>query len=235
MTITPAHSDALSFAPEGRPNVATGQASESSSERNPWFAAIIEASPGGAAEHLAARRPVAGQQSLRMRRRPPRTDTLDPATVRWLESLTADLDDEFVADKFGPLSPEDRRLWARAKRKTGSQVSARSRGASMDKWTELQRRRPVGRTIRTFSVAKGLLKGSFTVEALSSGRIEVSSKGMKAPPRAISRGDFEKVAGLWSAYKAGTLTRSGLIHESQNTTYIIGLLHWLETEGEAPR
>jgi hypothetical protein len=36
-----------------------------------------------------------------------------------LEALTADLDAEFVADKFGPLSPADRRLWTKAKRKRG--------------------------------------------------------------------------------------------------------------------
>ena len=36
-----------------------------------------------------------------------------------LESLTADLDREFVADAFGALSPSAGRLWRRAKRKRG--------------------------------------------------------------------------------------------------------------------
>jgi hypothetical protein len=48
----------------------------------------------------------------RARRRPPRT-------AAELEALTADLDREFVADKFGPLTPADRLAWAKAKRKRG--------------------------------------------------------------------------------------------------------------------
>ena len=36
-----------------------------------------------------------------------------------LERLTADLDEEFVADKARPLSPEQRRWWQAVKRKLG--------------------------------------------------------------------------------------------------------------------
>ena len=58
----------------------------------------------------------------------PRRSTTKPAhmsaprpkvTAAQLEALTADLDQEFVADKFGQLSPADRQLWAKAKRKRG--------------------------------------------------------------------------------------------------------------------
>ncbi len=40
-------------------------------------------------------------------------------TIAELEALTADLDQEFVADKFGPLTPENRRLWKSIKRGRG--------------------------------------------------------------------------------------------------------------------
>lgn len=40
-------------------------------------------------------------------------------TVEELERLTADLDEEFVAEKSRPLSPEQRRWWQAAKRKLG--------------------------------------------------------------------------------------------------------------------
>ena len=40
-------------------------------------------------------------------------------TAEELERLTADLDDEFVAEKARPLSPEQRRWWQTFKRKMG--------------------------------------------------------------------------------------------------------------------
>lgn len=33
--------------------------------------------------------------------------------------MTADLDQEFIADKFGPLTPSNRRLWESIKRRRG--------------------------------------------------------------------------------------------------------------------
>ncbi len=154
-------------------------------------------------------------------------------TAQQLESLTVDLDQEFVADKFKPLSRLDRHAWNMIRRGIARpETSEAAKGAapmSSEAWTELQRRNPVGDTIRTWSAAKGLLNGSFKIESLSSSRIEVSSAGMNDPPRPITRGDFEKVLAVWPDYKAGTLSRSRLILESQNSTYIVSLLHWLES------
>ncbi len=43
-----------------------------------------------------------------------------------LDKLVEDLDEEFVADKFRPLTPAERRLWERAKRrKPGRPVEGR--------------------------------------------------------------------------------------------------------------
>jgi hypothetical protein len=46
--------------------------------------------------------------------------------------------------------------------------------------------------------------------------------------RRISKGDFEKVLDHWADYKAGRVTRAELTNISQNTTYIMSLLHWRE-------
>lgn len=40
---------------------------------------------------------------------------VDQMTVAELEAMTADLDREFIADTFSPLTPEQREQWERAK------------------------------------------------------------------------------------------------------------------------
>jgi hypothetical protein len=40
-------------------------------------------------------------------------------TMAELEALTADLDQEFIGDSFGPMSEADRKLWRKAKRRRG--------------------------------------------------------------------------------------------------------------------
>jgi hypothetical protein len=52
-------------------------------------------------------------------KREPRPKYASEMTVEELERLTADLDQEFVADKFQPLTPEQRRWWQSVKRKLG--------------------------------------------------------------------------------------------------------------------
>ena len=49
--------------------------------------------------------------------------------------------------------------------------------------------------------------------------------------RRISKGDFEKILDAWPAYQAGRLSRGELTGISQNTTYILSLLHWRESAG----
>jgi hypothetical protein len=50
-----------------------------------------------------------------------------------------------------------------------------------------------------------------------------------AKERRISKGDFERIFALWPDYKVGAIRRRELVTRSQNTTYIISLLHWRET------
>ena len=53
-------------------------------------------------------------------------------TASELEALTADLDEEFVMEKFSPLTPAERVLWERAKRKVArpQRSGRRSTGAA---------------------------------------------------------------------------------------------------------
>jgi hypothetical protein len=43
--------------------------------------------------------------------------------------------------------------------------------------------------------------------------------------RRVSKGDFEKVYAVWDTYLAGNLPRSKMGALSQNTTYILSMLH----------
>jgi cupin 2 domain-containing protein len=46
--------------------------------------------------------------------------------------------------------------------------------------------------------------------------------------RRISKREFERVFAVWSDYKVGTVRRGKLAILSQNTTYILSILHWRE-------
>lgn len=52
-------------------------------------------------------------------------------------------------------------------------------------------------------------------------------------PRSISKKDFLKIAELWSAYCGGETGREALGALSQNTSYIFGILKWLEDKDQA--
>jgi hypothetical protein len=47
--------------------------------------------------------------------------------------------------------------------------------------------------------------------------------------RRISKGDFAQVFAFWSEYCRGEITRHAMAQVLQNTSYIFGILRWLET------
>ena len=94
-------------------------------------------------------------------------------------------------------------------------------------WDEVQQRVRAGLQVQHWSKDKGDLQGRFTVDGVSQNRIEISSKSISGRRR-ISRADFEAVAKEWPTYLAGNVTRHDLRDSSQNTTYVISLLHWLD-------
>jgi hypothetical protein len=67
----------------------------------------------------------------------------------------------------------------------------------------------------------------FTLDGVSADAIEISGRTIKGA-RKISRSDFEFVADRWDAYLDRQLRRYEL-NRSQNTTYILTILHWLDS------
>ena len=80
-----------------------------------------------------------------------------------LEALVRDLDEEFVADKFRPLTPAERAEWQRAKRKRGRPVQGK------------------GAQVISVSVEKGLLAASDKLAAKKRiTRAKLIARGLRA-------------------------------------------------------
>ena len=90
-----------------------------------------------------------------------------------------------------------------------------------------------GKVVRTFrpafrvenwSQARGYTGGNFRIEHVGNSGIMVFGGNMSVP-RAVSRGEFEKVYAVWDEYTGGEYSRAELTKLSQNTTYILSILH----------
>ena len=80
-----------------------------------------------------------------------------------MEALVRDLDEEFVADKFRPLTPAERAEWQRAKRKRGRPVQGK------------------GAQVISVSVEKGLLAASDKLAAKKRiTRAKLIARGLRA-------------------------------------------------------
>jgi hypothetical protein len=66
----------------------------------------------------------------------------------------------------------------------------------------------------------------FAVDDISTSAVEVNGPTFKR--RRISSSDFEYIAERWEPYLKGQLRRDEL-NRSQNTTYILTILHWLDS------
>jgi hypothetical protein len=92
-------------------------------------------------------------------------------------------------------------------------------------WADFRARLKPNTVIKAWSAA-GRTRTKFTVVDLDGGSISIlPSTGNE---RRISKGDFEKVLEHWPAYKSRRVKRGELLNVSQNTTYILSLLHWRE-------
>jgi len=103
-------------------------------------------------------------------------------------------------------------------------------------WAEIRYRLRGAATVNYWSLGRGDHGGkTFRAVMLDAGTITVTASGI-AKERRISMAEFIRVARLWPGYKDGTTSRSELAAtKSQNTSYIIGLLHWRETQLEAAK
>ena len=91
-------------------------------------------------------------------------------------------------------------------------------------WSRIQRMLTPGIEIRNWSIAKSYTGGSFRIIATTAETVTVFGGRMRAE-RTIRKAEFGKLAAVWDRYRAGRLPRSDLGSLSQNTTYVLSLLH----------
>jgi len=85
-------------------------------------------------------------------------------------------------------------------------------------------RRVNAKRIENWSVA-GRAKGSFTAHVDSPDHLTVTGPEITGMRR-ISKTDFARIFWVWDDYIKGTMGRQELTKLSQNTTYVISILHW---------
>lgn len=95
-----------------------------------------------------------------------------------------------------------------------------------DFWSSLQRVRPIGRT-NAWSIA-GKTRSTFEITDIEAGSVTVQPDS--GARRRISKSDFAKVFERWTDYKTEHLPRQDLREISQNSTYILTILHIIESQ-----
>ena len=102
-------------------------------------------------------------------------------------------------------------------------------------WNALQNHLRVGSNIPKWTAYNGLLGGSFSITSVDPQFIEVDSPGAQDIQKAHRR-DFESVYNLWDDYNQNIVGRHEIRDLTHFSTYIIGILHWLENQlgGQLP-
>jgi len=100
-------------------------------------------------------------------------------------------------------------------------------------WSDIQLRLTPGTVVKNWSADKGYTGGRFKITGLDSSSVLIQSEHMNQE-RHVSKGDFERLFAFWPAYTCGTVGRSELAKRSQNTTYILSILHWREEDERSP-
>lgn len=93
-------------------------------------------------------------------------------------------------------------------------------------WAQITRQIRPGAVMQNWGAARGYTGGIFEVKDVERTSITVAGGGMKKSRR-ISKGEFQKVYAVWDTYIAGNFPRSKMTNLSQNTTYIVSILHRL--------
>jgi hypothetical protein len=105
---------------------------------------------------------------------------------------------------------------------TGAAASVTDRGFPAI-WMKIVQPLHPGDVIRNWGYATGHTGGTFRIEDVGNSAVTVYC-GTMVQPRAIPKGDFEKVYAVWSDSCAGNYPRAKMTNLSQNTTYILGIL-----------
>ena len=74
-----------------------------------------------------------------------------------------------------------------------------------------------GAVVRNWGAARGYTGGTFKIVEVEGTSITVSG-GEISKPRRVSKGEFEKVFGVWEVYLAAKYTRAEMRSLSLNTT-----------------
>jgi hypothetical protein len=93
-------------------------------------------------------------------------------------------------------------------------------------WSDIQRRLSPGMEIRNWS-REGYTERLSRIEYKDHREVGVSGENT-ASVRYISKQEFERVFEDWERYKQGHVSRDQI--NSQNTTYIFSIFHWLEEQ-----
>ena len=96
-------------------------------------------------------------------------------------------------------------------------------------WRRLQRALHPGDTIRNWSQHGEYLGGAFTIHNVGAEFIEVDPYDA-VHNQYIRKEEFAKVYDFWDAYNWGQVPRSVLRDLTHFSTYVISILHHLETE-----
>ena len=91
-------------------------------------------------------------------------------------------------------------------------------------WGKIRTAIVPGSTIRNWSAARGYTGGAFQIDAVDGSSVSVSGGAMRAGRR-VSKGDFAKIFAVWDEYTAVNFSRSRMLPLSQNSTYILSILH----------
>jgi hypothetical protein len=99
-------------------------------------------------------------------------------------------------------------------------------------WGQIIRQLYAGETIRNWGHTRGYTGGTFQIDSVANSSVTVFGGNMRHP-RAITKGDFEKVHTIWADYCTGNYPRSKMIDFSQNTTYILSILRHVECPADS--
>jgi hypothetical protein len=95
-------------------------------------------------------------------------------------------------------------------------------------WATIQSCLRPGALVPNWGLSRGYTGRTFIIDDIERSAIIVRG-GKMVEPRRISRGEFEKLFALWDQYLAGNLPRSKMLPLSQNTTYILSILHLIDS------
>lgn len=99
-------------------------------------------------------------------------------------------------------------------------------------WSKIVQRLQAGETVRNWGQARGYTGRTFQIESVANSSVTVFGGNMRHP-RTISKRDFENFHAIWPNYCAGNFPRAKMTDLSQNTTYILSILHTL-TDAHEP-